>query len=181
MDDINIVTTKKNEKNENSPQNLHTKFKRGLKIGCVNVCGLVSNPDKRVALNHWIELNDLDVICIQEWFVPHGRQTEIEQKCNQMYLNDDNFNNNNNNNDSENDSDSEYMPNRFEDEKKNDEKYLSVSLDMTAFPKYLKIETNSKTVILYRNGLSIIDLGNIDPISVTGLDANGLVLKVIEM
>ena len=32
---------------------------------------------------------------------------------------------------------------RFEDEKKNDSRYLEISLDMTAFPKYEKIETNT--------------------------------------
>ena len=167
MDDITVTTTKTN-KTGKSPQTLHTKFKRGLKIGCVNVCGLVSNPDKRVALNHWIELNDLDVICIQEWFVPHSRQTEHERKCNQISLDDSNINDNDYV--SSNDSASEYMPDKFENEKRNDQRYLDVKLDMSAFPKYLKIETNSKTIILYRIGLSIIDLGNIDPISQTGLD-----------
>ena len=172
MDDITVIS--KNKKKEKTSQTLHTKFKRWLKIGCVNVCGLVSNPDKRVALNHWIELNDLDIICIQEWFVPHGRQTVNERKCNQVNFCDSNINDNDginvHNNYSDNDSDSDYVYERFEDENKNDPKYLTITLDMTAFPKYSKVETNSKTVILYRNGLSIIDLGNIDPISSTGLD-----------
>ena len=165
MDDITVISSKK--KDNNSPQTLHTKFKRGFKIGCVNVCGIVSNPDKRVALNHWIELNDLDIICIQEWFVPHGRQTMSEQKCNYSIFNNDNSNSNNV---SDSDGDSDFVFDRFEDEKKNDSKYLSVSLDMSAFPKYLKVETNTKTIILYKTGLSIIDLGNIDPISSPGLD-----------
>ena len=171
MDD-SIVTTKKHKnKNDSGSQDMRSKFKRGLKIGCINACGLVSNPDKRVALNHWIELNDLDIICIQEWFVPHGKQTESEFKSNMI------SNNNNNNNSDEYNSDnidsdnsSVFEFDRFEDEKKNDAKYLHISLDMTAFPRYHKIETNSKTVILYRIGLSIVDLGNIDPISLTGLD-----------
>ena len=127
-----------------------------------------------MALNHWIELNDLDIICIQEWFVSHGRQTINEHKCNQVNLYDNNSNNSDGvnvyNSYSDNDSDSDYVYERFEGENKNDPKYLTVTLDMTEFPKYSRVETNSKTVILYRNGLSIIDLGNIDPISSTGLD-----------
>ena len=60
---------------------------------------------------------------------------------------------------------------KFENEKKNDSKYLEISLDMSSFPKYEKIETNTKTIILYRIGISIIDLGNMDPISELGFDA----------
>ena len=44
--------------------------RRGLMVGCINAQGVVSDPDKRIALNHWIVLNDLDIVCIQEWFVP---------------------------------------------------------------------------------------------------------------
>ena len=67
-------------------------FKRGLKVGCINVRGLVSNVSKRVELNHWLELNDLDVVCIQEWYVPHSRMTKIESK--QLNLKDNNVNKN---------------------------------------------------------------------------------------
>ena len=112
MDDLTITTSKRNEK-ETSQQTLPTKFKRGLKLGCLNVCGLVSNPDKREALNHWIELNDLDIICIQEWFVPHGRQTELERKCNQVRIDDIKTNINDSDSDGNSDNDSVSMSKIF--------------------------------------------------------------------
>ena len=57
--------------------------------------GLVSNVSKRVELNHWLELNDLDVVCIQEWFVPHSKITKNESKC--LAVNNINDNSNVNN------------------------------------------------------------------------------------
>ena len=41
---------------------------------------------------------------------------------------------------------------------------------MSAFSKYRKIEINTKTIILYRTGLSIVEFESIDPINQTGLD-----------
>ena len=58
-----------------------------------------------------------------------------EQKCNQSIFNNDNGNSN------DSDSDSDFVFDRFENAKKNDSKYLSISLDMSAFPKYLKAYT----------------------------------------
>ena len=66
------ISNSVNKKVKTNPS--QTNFKRGLKLGCINVRGLVSNVSKRVELNHWLELNDLDVVCIQEWFVPHNNQ-----------------------------------------------------------------------------------------------------------
>ena len=54
---------------------------------------------------------------------------------------------------------------KFENELQNDVKYLSVTLDMAAFPRYKKIERNTKTIILYRIGLTIIDFDKISQIS----------------
>ena len=50
-------------------------------------------------------------------------------------------------------------------------------MTVSACPRYSKIETNSKTVILFRTGLSEIDLGNIDPISSTGLDVTWIAVE----
>ena len=181
-------------------------FKRGLKIGCINVRGLVSNVSKRVELNHWLELNDLDVVCIQEWFVPHSKITRNESK--QLCLNNDvNKCNNNvniecnvktkgisNGNSNKKDENilnqfSEFMYENFEcqndrqdiesfeNEKKHDKKYLTVSLDMTAFPRYSKIEVNTKTIILYKTGIEIIKFDKIEQISEEGLDVTWLAIE----
>ena len=84
-----------NSVNKNVKKNpSQTNFKRGLRLGCINVRGLVSNVSKRVELNHWLELNDLDVVCIQEWFVPHSKITKNESK--QLVLNSINDNSNGN-------------------------------------------------------------------------------------
>ena len=108
-DSIKNVNENKNNVDINN-NNCNLAFKRGLKVGCINVRGIVASVNKRIELNHWIELNDLDVICIQEWYIPHGRQV-VEKK-----ENDDD-----NNNESDYD-DHEYF-NTFENEKENDQRY----------------------------------------------------------
>ena len=111
---VNNVNNKDNNKNCKKCKKYDVTFKRGLKVGNINVRGIVSSVNKRIELNNWIELNDLDVICIQEWYVPHNRQvSEIK--------------------DDESEDDNRY--DNFEDERKN----LSVALDMTAFQRYEKI------------------------------------------
>ena len=105
--------------------------KRGLKIGCINVNGLVNSPTKRINLNNWIKLHNLDVICIQEWYV-----------INQKDIKDNNNNNNNNDTD-------EIIQENFGLEP------LSISLDISAFTDYLKIEHDNKTLILYKMDLKI--------------------------
>ena len=62
----------------------------------------------------------------------------------------------------------------FENERKYDKKYSTVSLDMTLFPKYNKIEVNTKTIILYKIGLEIIKFDKIKQIDDDGLDATWL-------
>ena len=171
MDDIAVCTKKKlvsgggsqkvvnnwnvnnndNNGNKNVNVNCNISFKRGLKVGNINVRGIVSSVNKRIELNHWIELNDLDVVCIQEWYILHDRQ--IEKKENDS--NDDNgFDN----------------YDTFENENKNDRRYLSVTLDMAAFQKYDKIETNTKTLILYKSNLKVVRFDLLNEISIDGLD-----------
>ena len=82
MDDITVYTGKNTKKEKlgrgvsqsNIVNNVNSKdknckeckkydvtFKRGLKVGNINVRGIVSSVNKRIELNNWIELNDLDV------------------------------------------------------------------------------------------------------------------------
>ena len=63
---MNKNSYKKNKKK----RKILSTHKRGLNIGCINPSGLVSNPTKRLDLYNWIKLNNLDIICIQEWYVP---------------------------------------------------------------------------------------------------------------
>ena len=51
--------------------------KMNLRIAGMNVRGLVSNPTKRIQLNAWLEHQDIDVICIQEWFVPSTDKRKV--------------------------------------------------------------------------------------------------------
>ena len=161
-----------NNKNNNNNKNKKVRqptYKRALRVGCINVRGIVSNTDKRVELNHWIESHDLDVVCLQEWYVPHEKHSK--QKKN-------NKNNNNNNNDNSNDLDSlsSNSNNQFEGEKENDEKHLDVSLEMAPFPKYEKLEDskNTKTMILYKTGLDVLEFSHLHDIPQQGLDVSWL-------
>ena len=149
----NVVNNVNNSKNKNKKcKKYEITFKRGLKVGCINVRGIVSNVNKRIELNNWIELNDLDVVCIQEWYVPHNRQVSE------------------NKDDDSDESDDDNRYDNFEDERKNDMRYLSVALDMTAFQRYEKIETNTKTLILYKTNSKVVRFDLLDEISDIGLD-----------
>ena len=146
---VNNVNNKDNNKNCKKCKKYDVTFKRGLKVGNINVRGIVSSVNKRIELNNWIELNDLDVICIQQWYVPHNRQvSEIKDDESDDYNRYDNF----------------------EDERKNDTRHLSVALDMTAFQRYDKIETNTKTLILYKRNLKVVRIDLLNEISDIGLD-----------
>ena len=81
---------KKNNNRKNKKNRSLRSHKRGLKIGCINPRGLVSSPAKRIDLFNWIKLNDLDVICIQEWYVPKKKDVFN----NQDMKNDENDNKN---------------------------------------------------------------------------------------
>ena len=48
---------------------------------------------------------------------------------------------------------------------------------MVAFPRYKKIERNTKTIILYRIGLTIIKFDKLSQISSEGLDATWIGLE----
>ena len=123
---------KKSKKNKNPLQ-------RGLKIACINVRGLVSSPTKRIDLYNWIRLHNIDIICIQEWYVHKDKNVS---KINDLYL----------------DWEDEY-------EIKDDE----ITFNMAIFNDYEKIETNTKTLILYHKDLDKIDLNHIDKCKQNGL------------
>ena len=129
---------------KNKKRNKRSPHKRGLKIGCINVNGLVNSPTKRIDLNNWIKLHNLDVVCIQEWYVINKKDIK-----------------DNNNNNNEND---EMIQEDFGLEP------LSISLDMSAFTDYLKIEHDNKTLILYKLDLKITTFNHFDKISQNGLD-----------
>ena len=121
--DYIIVTSKNNNNNndkkkeKNNPKYCNIQFRRGLKIGCINVRGIVSNVNKRIQLNYWIELNDLDVVCIQEWFIPHNKQTVFESKRNKKYENDNKDDELDYDSESNSDNLSEYVKENFGNEK----------------------------------------------------------------
>jgi len=139
---------KKKDKNGSS-------HKRGLKIGCINVRGLVSNPTKRIDLNAWMEIHDLDVVCIQEWYVL--KKKDVNNNENENDSNDDNASNNNEN-------DFGLAP-------------LRISLNMAAFPNYDKIQKNNKTIILYKKSLEVVNFNHFPALDDNGLDIAWLAVK----
>ena len=141
---------KKKNKNKNKKRNRsYNPLKRGLKIGCINVRGLVSSPTKRIDLYNWIKLHDLDVICIHEWYI-HKDNNIKNNKNDYLYLDwNDNF------------------------AVKEDE----ITLNMSVFIDYEKMEINKKTLILYHKDLDIIDLNHIDECKQDGLDSNWIGIK----
>ena len=46
----------------------------GLRIGCLNVRGIIDNPTKRVDLNTWMVKHQIDVMCLQEVYVPDNEK-----------------------------------------------------------------------------------------------------------
>ena len=136
---------KKKKKNRKKQRNL-SPYKRGLKIGCINTRGLVSCPTKRIDLNNWMVLHDLDAVCIQEWYVPHKKDV----------------NNSNNNNENGNDN--------RDEEKKFNLAPLKVTLDMSSLTHYDKVEHDNKTIIVYKLTLDVIRFDHFDKISNNGID-----------
>ena len=121
-----MVEYKNKKKRKKKKRKVLSPYQRGLKIGCINTRGLVANPTKRIDLNNWAQLHSLDVVCIQEWYVPKKKDVK-----------DSNENKNNNNNDDDDNSNNEM----------NALAPLEVTLDMTAFTNYLKVEHDNKTLI----------------------------------
>ena len=143
------ITKKKRKKCKNlSP------YQRGLKIGCINTRGLVNSPAKRIDLNNWNTLHDLDVICIQEWYVPKKKDVNDNNNNNQS---DDNNNNNN--------------------DEMNQLNLLTVTLDMTAFPEYSKVEHDNKTLIMYKSTLDVTRFDHFPKISTVGLDVSWIAVN----
>ena len=145
----------KNKKNKNKNRrkkknnNNNNILQRGLKIGCINARGLVSSPTKRIDLYNWIKIHDLDVICVQEWYI-HKDNNIKNNKNDYLYLDwNDNI------------------------EAKSNE----ITLNMAVFDDYEKMEINKKTLILYHKNLDIIDLNHIDECKQDGLDSNWIAVK----
>ena len=138
----------KKYKKRNKKRKKQSPLQRGLKIGCINARGLVSSPTKRIDLFNWIRIHNLDIVCIQKWYVHK----------------DKNVNNNYNNKNDDN---------IFLDwEEKYDIKDDEISLNMAIFTDYEKIELNTKTLILYHKNLKTINLNHIDKSKQEGLDSN---------
>ena len=54
-----------------SNKNKNIKFRDGLKIASINTRGIIASEQKRIDLLNWINLHDLDIICLQEWYLHH--------------------------------------------------------------------------------------------------------------
>ena len=139
MSDKNKNNNKKKNKKYRRRRN-RSSYKRGLKIGCINTHELVTHPTKRIDLNNWLHLHDLDVVCLQEWYIPNRK--DVDNKV-------DDQNNNNNN--------VELQP-------------LSITLDMSLITGYKKIEHDNKTIILYKIDLNITTFNHFNKISQNGLN-----------
>ena len=63
---------KRKEKKRNPHQ-------RGLKIACINVRGIVNNVNKRVELNHWMNIC-IDVLCVQEQCAKNVKKKRKKKK-----------------------------------------------------------------------------------------------------
>ena len=135
-------------------------FQRGLKIACINTHGLVSNPTKRIDLNNWATLHNLDVICIQEWYVPKKKDVKENNKNNGKNKNDDD----DDDDDDENNEINELAP-------------LNVTLDMTAFANYDKVEHDNKTLIIFKSTLDVIRFDHFPKITNNGLDISWIAIK----
>ena len=133
-------------------------YQRGLKIGCINTRGLVAHPTKRIDLNNWMQLHDIDVVCVQEWYVP--KKKKVNNNINR------NNNNQNDNEQSDNNDDNDYGL-----------ASQAISLNMSAFTNYSKVEHDSKTVILYKSTLNVTRFDHFEKISTTGLDISWIAIE----
>ena len=137
-------------KKKNNKKEKNSSCKRGLKIGCINVRGIVSNINKRVELNFWMNTHNIDVLCIQEWYVPRNAKENMnDSKINDFFDESDNSNDSND----------------LIEIKEN------IDFDMVEFPNYEKVSWDLKTMIMYKKGLEIIDLKYIGNIDYDGIDA----------
>ena len=139
----NMFKNNNKKKNKNKKRQKLDVLQRGLKIGCINVRGLVTNPTKRIDLYNWIMLHNLDVICIQEWYVHNNKVVNNNKKW----------------------------------EDSDDDDNVDITMNMAIFNEFDKIEIDTKTLILYRKELDIINLNHIDEIGQTGLDVTWIGIK----
>ena len=147
----------KNRKKKKNKRVSHNS-QRGLRVACLNVNGIVANPNKRVELNAWLEMHDIDVLCGQEWFVPHESHKKQKEDSNS------------NNNDT---LDSDSNEENFENERKGD---ISdgAHLDMAQFKNYNVITGNNKTFIMYKSQLDVIQFNHIPAVEENGLNVTWL-------
>jgi exonuclease III len=59
-----------------SGKTISTKLKLGLSVASVNAHGL-SDPSKCIDLYNWMVSHDIDIMCIQEWYIPHKLESKI--------------------------------------------------------------------------------------------------------
>ena len=123
-------------------------YKRGLTVGCINIRGIVSDIQKRIDLNAWLGAQNLEILCLQEWYVSHKLQKE----------------NDNDNNE------------EFEEWDCYDYDITIDMAQLNGYEKIEKFG-NTKTAILYRSDVDVISLDHIDNISQNGLDTSWIAVQ----
>ena len=151
--------------NGNKNQKSKPSHRRGLRVGCINVRGIVSNPDKRIDLNTWMDEHKLDIGCVQEWLVPRNVKVSKNKRNgkNDVY-NNENSNCNMNDNFS---SDEEIVECK-------DVFVVDKDINMGQFEHFEKISQcgNTKTMIFYRSDVDIQSFEHFDNIDIDGLDVS---------
>ena len=123
------------------------KYKRGLTIGCLNIRGMVSDIQKRIDLNAWLGAQNLEVLCLQEWYVPHKVQ--------------------------QNNNDNEVEYEEWDDFKYDVTIDMAQFNDYEKIEKF----GNTKTAFLYRSDLDVIALDHLENIGQNGLDISWVAVK----
>ena len=148
-----------NNKNKNKEK---IPTQRGLRVGSINVSGIVSNPTKRVELNAWMEMHELDIICVQEWYLHRNKQNNknFEEKNDEneelASLMEYDYNNDNNN------------ENEEDDEK--------ITLPVAQFKNYNVTSNDTKTLIFYKSYMKVITFEHLSDINSDGLDASWIAI-----
>ena len=50
----------------------------GMSVSSMNVNGISSSKEKRMQLNLWMHKNEIDIMCIQEWYKHHNDTTDLD-------------------------------------------------------------------------------------------------------
>ena len=77
MSDYVSVQNLENKRNENKDDENKVYYKLGLKIACINVHGIKSSDTQRRDLYQWMVKHDIDVLCLQEWYLHHPFEEKI--------------------------------------------------------------------------------------------------------